>query len=463
VSTINFFGLASGLNSGSLISAILDQKRVSRIDPLQAKISNFEKTNSAFNTLSEKLGALKNAASAFRTLEGGAVSKNVSVSDESVLSATAKNGALNSSISINVSQVASNATSSFNDTFSSTSSVINSGASPGTVDFTIGSGANQESVSVSVDSTTTAEQFVQSFNNSSNKASASLVNVGSSESPQYKIVISSLSEGSAEGQIATTDNSAFFSGQTLNQATDAQFTISGIAGTITRSSNSITDVLPGVTLNLKKAGSTTVTVGSDVEASSASFEKFVNAYNDLVNFVKNNDQVKFELKNGKSSAQFGPLSNTSIDESALSTIKSALTSSSVSGSSIATLADLGITTEKDGTLKFNKNTFESALSTNSDAVKNIAANVGETLSSVGGTIDKFTQFKGIIGSAVQSNKESIGRLQTQIYNLEQSLSKQEESLIRQFSKLEGLVGKLQSQQQIFNSTILDFRIAKLNK
>ncbi len=455
MASINFFGVGSGLDTSSIINSLLDQKRQSRIKPIETKISNLQDTNTAFTDLISKLNKLKDSASSFRVLNGGSLAKDVAVSDETVLSAKASNAAANTSAQITVTQIASNATLSFNNSASSTSSAINGSAISGNVDFTVGTGANQESISIAVDSTTTYDQFVVAFNNASDKAVASTVNVGTASSPEYKIVISSLNEGTEKGQISATDNvNLFTSGQTIDQATDAQFSISGITGTITRSSNTISDVISGVTLNLSKAGTSAVTVQSDVEGSTGNIDSFVTAYNDLLKFVNENDTIKFESNRGSFKAVFGSLSSSSLDENAISAIKSALSSSSVSsGSVVATLADLGITTQKDGTLKLDKKTFATALSNDSEAVKNITAKLGENLAKVGGTIDQFTQFAGLIPDAIQSNKESISKLQVRLSDLEKSLSQQEQSLIRQFASLDSQIGKLNAQQSTLTSIL----------
>ncbi len=449
----NFFGAASGLDTGSIINALLEQQRQARIDPLDQKILSLSDTKSALGGLSEKLSALKDAAANFRTVSGGAVAKQVSVSDETVLSATASNAAYNTSATINVIQTASNGTLSFNNSLSSTSSAINSGASASTVDFTIGSGSTAESFSIAVDGTTTAQQFVDAFNASSDQAVASTVNVGSASSPQYKIVISSTNEGTSKGQLSATDNAGLFSGQTLDQATDAQFTISGISGTITRSTNSISDVISGVTLNLAKTGSSTITVSSDSETTAAGVEELVDAYNDLVNYIKEKDAVTFTVDKGNQVAVFGALAKSSLDESSLSAIKSAFSASSITGSNVATLADLGITTQKDGTLKFNKDTFTSALSSDPSAVSTITSNLGEQLAKTGGTIDQFTQFNGLIDIAEKATTSEIDSINSKIINIEKNLAKQEESLIGQFSRLESQISKMQAQGSYLESIL----------
>jgi flagellar hook-associated protein 2 len=453
---VNFFGAASGLDTGGLIDALLEQQRKSRIAPLQKKANTLSDSKAAFSELSSKLDKLKDVAYSFRSVSSGVISRSASSSNESVLTATAGNGALNTSASINVIQTAANGTLSFNNSFTSRDSAVNAGAA-GTVDFTIGTGASAESFSINVDNNTSVQDFVDSFNNSTDQAVASTINVGTTSSPQYKIVVSSISEGTAEGNLAITDSTGIFGGTTLSQATDAQLSISGISGTITRSTNSISDLIPGVTLQLSKPGNTTVSVSTDSESSANNAKQIVDAFNELAEYINEQDLVATQNINGEDQAVFGSLALTSIDESILSSVKSGFISSSLTGGLVNSLADLGITTKRDGTFNFDQNTFAAALAKDSSSVNKIMGNLGESLGATGGIIDQFNRFGGLVDSAKKSTDEEISRINQKIGNLERTLSRQEENLISQFSRLEGQISRMQSQGSYLQSILSGLR------
>ncbi|RMG44421.1 MAG: hypothetical protein D6719_01815 [Candidatus Dadabacteria bacterium] len=467
MSLINFSGIASGIDSAALIDAILEQQRAIRITPLEDKISTLEDTNSAFGELTTLLSTLQDAASKFRTVNGGALSKTASSSDETVLSAVAGNSATNGSYTLSVTQLASNATYSFASTagtYTSTgdaiSSAINNGAAAAdrTVSVTVGSGADAETTDIVLTNSTTLQDFVDHFNAASSKATAAAVNVGTSSSPDYRIVITSNSEGLEKGQVSVTvgseitANSAFDS-NTVDQATDATFSMSGVSGTITRSTNSISDLIPGVTFNLQSIGSATVTVSDDSDATASAVQDFVDAYNAVVEYIKDNDTVTRQEDGDNVTNIFGPLAETSIDDNILSSLRSALTSAGISGSTVNIFADLGITTERDGTLKFDQDTFTQAVSDDPESVKTILANAGETLSAVDGTIAQYIQFNGIIDQAENSNTELISSYNNQIADAEKSLSRQEETLRAQFARLEALIGRMNSQSDTLLSIL----------
>ncbi len=458
---INFSGLASGIDSSSLIQAILDQSRASRIKPLQEQISTLKDTNTAFDDLTTLLDKLKTSASKFRSVNGGILSKIGSSSDETVATATAQNSANNGSFTLTVSALAKRGTQTFNDRFSSSSSAV----APTLVDtgnnfltYTIGTGSNQETVQVEVTSSSTLDSIATEFNSLSDKAVASVINVGTSSTPSYAIMVTSNSEGTDKGQIGVSAGSdittaGIFAASTLDQASNAQFTVSGVTGTITRSSNSVSDVFQGLTLNLSKVGSTTISVGVDAEATTATMQEFIDNYNELVEFINENDLITREENGEEVKNIFAPLSTTSLDNQVLTSIRSALSSAGISGNTYNILADLGVTTQQDGTLKFDAETFQEAVSAEPNSVLDITTELGESLASVNGTIAQYTRFNGLIDSSINANNDTIDSLNKKISTLEAALAKQEESLTSQFARLEKIISGMQSQQQQLASLI----------
>lgn len=462
MAVVNFSGLASGIDTSSLISAYLDQQRSTRVTPLQDKIDSLTETNSAFDKLSSLLAKFKSTVDKFRDLNGTVLSKQATSSSENRVSASASNGAMNGSYALNVISLAANANFSFGDRYASATNAINSSINDGaaaadrTVSVQVGTGDDQETVQVELTSSTTAADFVSQFNAASSKAEASLVNVGTSGAPSYAIVINSNNQGTAKGTIAvsvgseiTSAGSGAFATSQLSQAADASFTLSGISGVITKSSNTVGDLISGVTFQLNATGAATVTVADDATSTTSSMSEFVDAYNDIVEFLSENDAVTRDDSNETNI--FGPLANTSLDENLISAIRSAFSSASTSGGTANTLSDLGITTQRDGTLKFDSNVFQSALANDPESVRSITKNLGETLAGVNGTIAQFSRFGGLIDVARQSNQSSIESSTKQIQDVERFLSQQEQTLQAQYARMESLIGKLNSQQAALSS------------
>lgn len=467
-SLINFSGIASGIDSSALIDAILGQQRKAQIDPLETQIQELSDTNSALDELSELLSNLNTAVGKFRTINGGVLAKTASSSNETVLSASASNAAQTGTYSVTVGQLARAATYSFADRFAASSTAINSSINNGavaadrTVTVTSGTGSEQESINIELTNSTTAAEFVTQFNAQSSKAEASLVNVGTSSSPSYALVINTLNTGEDKGtisvnvgsEIQSAGSGAFITASsTLVQAENAEFTVTGIDGTISRGTNTVTDVLSGISLSLLSTGASTVSVSSDKDTTAQSIQDFVDAYNEVFSFIKENDSVTQEQDGGELKNIFGKLSNSAVDDNLLSQLRSALSSSGTSGRTVNILADLGITTQRDGSLAFDEDKFSEAFAEDPQGVEIITQNLGETLGAVNGTIAQFTRFNGLFDATQNSNTTVINNLNNRIATLEAGLGKQQESLTGQFARLEALIGRLNQQQSALSSIL----------
>lgn len=453
---ITFSGLASGIDSSSLIKSLLDQERKVKIDPLQTQITDLTSTNEAFDQLTTLLTTLRDKANAFRTISGGGVSKRVSSSDDSTASATASGLAASGTYALSVSQLAKNATFSFGstaETYTSGSSKISGGSSfTDSVTIKIGdTGSPIDTVNISVNENTTLSDFVSDFNSQTSDATASLVNVGTSSTPDYRVVINTSRTGITSGQIdvtvgATLDARNAFDSNSEDDARNAVFSIAGVASDITRESNTISDVLSGVTLNLYDTGSAHLSVALDATQSATTLRDFVEAYNEVLDYARESDLISQEQDGTEVRNIFGPLSKTTLDENIQSSLRAAFSSSSLSGGLVNTLADLGIATDRQGKLTFDEDAFNEALANDPTSAETILNNLGETLASTNGTIAQFIRFNGLIDTSEASNSSSIQNLNERISEIESQLSKYEESLLKRFSTLEVLTGKLQAAQ-----------------
>jgi len=156
----------------------------------------------------------------------------------------------------------------------------------------------------------------------------------------------------------------------IQAGANASISIDGV--TLTPTSNTVDDVIPGVTLNLIKAApETTVTlaIGRDEEAVKEKIEEFVTAYNETMDAV--NAQLFYDSEKQKPG---GPL----FGDSTLRTIKSNLARivlNKVPGVSdnFATLGMVGISLGKNGNLTIDDAKLQGYLETNFDDVKRLFA------------------------------------------------------------------------------------------
>jgi flagellar hook-associated protein 2 len=155
---------------------------------------------------------------------------------------------------------------------------------------------------------------------------------------------------------------------------DAKIVIDGVA--VTRSSNSIDDVISGATLDISRveAGSTVnITISRDTDSIKGKVNEFTTAYNDIIEFV--NQEFAFNEDTGKAGLLSG--------ESTLRTIKSII-QSTISNSipllptDSNALSLIGITSDKNGKLSVKDSTFLSEINSDFYAVKRLFVAEGTT-------------------------------------------------------------------------------------
>ena len=459
MSSVTFSGLASGIDSSALIESLIAQQRKARVTPLENKISKYQDTKDSLTELKSLLNNLKDAADKFKTLEGGVLSKTTSSTDESVLSTSTSNLAALGNYDVTVKELAKSGSFSFSKKFSSATDLFANGvpASGDVMNITVGG----ETTQLLVGNTTTVEDLVNSFNAQSTKGQASLINVGTASEPSYAFMITSKESGLSEGkieisvgeEILAADSTLDPSLGNLSQAKNSKLSIAGLADNIERNSNTISDLIPGVSFKLNGIGTVNIATTVDSDNTSSAVKDFVDAFNNVVSYIKENDLVSSEKEGEDTKIIYGSLSSTSLDENILSTIKNALTNSRTSGGSVNILSEVGITTNRDGTISFDADKFEEALSKDSNSVNKIFTNLGEELGGVTGKIYQFTGFNALIDQGINNLTTQINDTNNKIGNLESYLSRYEQSLTIKYANLEALMGKLNSQQNSLSSII----------
>lgn len=465
---LSSLGIGSGIDVQSLLNAVREQLELPiRIN--EQKADRAEAAQTAIGRLRSMLSQLSESLDPLRTTNGGARAKQSTSSAPQVGSAIASSAAADGSTTVTVSQLATSGRVTFDRELTSASEAL---GSAGTVSVTVGEGEAAKQVAVEVGADTTAEQFVASFNaNAGGTAQASLVNVGTSGSPKLKIVIQARETGLEKGSIAVSPSGAPLSeppppapggadGSTnlqtaqavtpdgesasgsplgsavITQATDLQVSVPGISGTLTSGKNSI-EISPGVTFEAKSTGTTVITTRSAANDAAARVEQFVSTFNELQRFIRTEDAVIPGAKLGDA-PQFGALSGTSVDEQLSSSLRAAISSSGVSSTS---LAALGITTARDGSLAFDKKKFEAAYSSNPDGAAATLEKLADRVSGVGGFAYDYTKFQGRFDLAEKKSLDELKDIDASTERLTRRVDAQIARVERQFQELDKFAAK----------------------
>lgn len=385
-------GIGSNLDVTSIVTQLMAIER-QPLTTLDTKEASFQAQLSGYGSLRGALSTLKTAVDA---IEDGARFRGFSatVGDTDILSATAATGALTGTYSVDVAQLAqrqslvaagqSSRTAAIGTGADTTISIQIGSITGGTLTNGVYAGATFTAKAGTTPTTLTinaANNSLQGIRDAINSANAgvtaSIVKDGTA-SP-YRLVLQSASTGAANAvKISVTGDAAVTSlleydpagTQNLTQtseARDAQLSVNGID--VTSASNAVADVLDGVTLNLAKIGSTTVTVARSTATAIQGVQDFVKAYNDFSKTLT--DLTKFDVASGAGGVLLGDSAARTIQSQLRNTLSSGLPGAATGD--LRNLSQVGLTFQRDGTLAFDQTKLTAALNADAEAVVRLFA------------------------------------------------------------------------------------------
>lgn len=343
--------------------------------------------------------SVKNAVAAFQTALNGLNSAarfqglTATPSDQAFFTARATSVATPGTYSIEVSAlaqaqqlVAAGQTSSI--------APIGSGATTsitfdfGTVSGTTFTSAGKGTKTLTIDASNNSLQGIRdAINTAKIGVRASIVNDGSA-SP-HRLTLTADNPGAANSMKITVAGDAAIHGlltydpagtRNLTQtqaAQNASLRVNGIA--VSKETNSVSDVIPGVTLNLVKTtvSAQTLTVARDTSAVTASVNDFVKAYNSLAGTLKS--LTAYDAATQKGAILLGDATVRSLQNQLRGML-----GSSVAGvpGNLKTLSSVGIAFQLDGTLGVDSTRLNNAITNNFDEIASLFASVGRASDSL---------------------------------------------------------------------------------
>lgn len=442
---ISFGGLGSGLDTRAIISALMAVER-RPITALESKKASLNSSKNLFGDFKKLLSDLDTKAQSLRTttdfLEMQAAS-----SDEDVLTARAGATATPGSYQIKVLALASSQVSVSNGRAAKDDPVFGDGTFFLNVNGTdhpidIGAGTGYAS---------TLDGIAQAIRDKGLDVTAEVVDTGQTGASRYQLVMRSTTVGSQGVFSLTLDSGNAALGTLISEVNanqrapgqDAHLLYNGVD--VYRSSNSVGDLIPGVTLDLKSVDAlnpVTVTITTDAEETSKKIKEFVDAYNKVVDFVATQNQL------GENGTAKNPLFGDGTLRSIRSSLRSIVGGSvATSNSAITLLANAGITSDRDGKLTFNQSKFEEKLGEDEQAVASlfsatdvgIAARLSTQLASYTNSVD------GIIKTRQDGFDRMIKDAQRRIDQGEQRLTRFQQNLEQRYANLETQIARLQGQ------------------
>jgi flagellar hook-associated protein 2 len=222
------------------------------------------------------------------------------------------------------------------------------------------------------------------------------------------------------------------------QASDASLLVNNIP--VTGASNTFEDVVPGVTLTVRKAdpdATVQISIAPDSSALETKIDTFVESYNTTVKFL--NEQ--------RTAAGTGDM--TSIGREPLlrqlhNTLRTEL--SGAHGAGVYTrLSEIGITFTITGTIELDKDRLSDAVAQDGDALRELFSGADGVFVGVQSALEVYTQANGFISDLKDRLSDQIKSMDGQIAEMQSRLALQREGLLREFIAADQAISRLKNQ------------------
>jgi len=428
---ISAAGMLSGLDVDGLVSSLMSVEK-QPLAILQSKQSSFNSKLSAY-------GTLKSAVSTFQTAV-----KNLSADSLSALTATSGkaetigvsvakgSGASAGNYSIEVSKLAQS------------DKLVSGGVAPGTT-FSAAGSAMSISIGGKKTDLTLTDNTLSGLSTAINKANAGVTATILNDGTSDRLVITGNDTGaantvsiSATGSLAQFDTGG--AGMTKSQAAqNAEMTIDGVA--VSKPSNKVTDAIKGVSLDLKQTNvGSPVKVGltKDDTAVTNQITAFVDAYNTLATAV--NKQTSYNA----TTKAAGTLNGDAGARSILTSIRAEL-GKAVGGTGLQTLSEIGISFQRDGTLKLEKpDKLKSALENNFSGVSNLFSGSNGLATRLTKVTEDMLGAQGVFKTRTDGLNASIDSMSKSQERMTLQLAQTEKRYRAQFTALDTMMTTMQS-------------------
>ncbi len=445
MASLSVDGLVSGLDSAALIGQLLKAEATAQTR-LKARLSATQVAASAYRTVNTAFAAVQAAGEALSGTGVAAARKATSSSPNVDASATGT-ATPGSRISFKVGQLASTQSRVSNGTWGSPTDLVTSSTSPSwPLEIRSADGTTVKG-SVAVDDDDTLADAAEKINGAKMGVTASVIRISPTE---HRLQITSTTSGGdgtfsvwGNGETETNGGTSFF------QTAPGQNATLELGGGLTASSatNTFADLLPGVSVTVSGADTSTlvnVAVESDTDAVAAKMQFLVDAVNQTLSAVKTHTSNA----PGSTAALKGESSLTSLNSRLLSAVSSAV---GADGSP----ARIGLQLTRDGKVTFDKTTFAAALKETPDLAQRMISGTpaGDGVEAVPGIAARLLAVSkaasdtasGSIVALANGRDSAAKDIQKRIESWDVRLAQRKVTLTRQFAAMETALSGLRNQ------------------
>lgn len=463
-------GIGSGLDVNSIVSQLVSIEK-QPLQTLQTKANTLQTQLSLYSIIKSQVSALGDAATALATNDAWAVYKATS-SNTAAVTVTASGTASATSFSLEVTQLArAQTTASRNVTAGSGLGIA---GDTGTLTIELGSWGSGSfvgaggAVAVSVNGNDSLATIASKINTANAGVTATVLSSGGQE----RLVFRSNTTGAAAGfQITSagfagldslsltslTNPTGSTAGMELGQSgLDATAKLNGVA--ITSATNTLTNVVPGLTMKLSQltTAPVEVLVEQDQESLQKKIQTFADAFSNLNKTLA--DATRY-VPGGKSGALQGDSTTVGIQS-----VLSSVMGSSSTGSSHSWLSEVGLERQADGSLKLNTAKLTTAMADMPNLQKLFTTDNGNaTTNGFGLKVRDFargliasdgtvTTKSSAISGSITRNSDEQTKVNERAARVETQLRKQYSDLDARLAQLQGLGSYVTAQLAQWNKS-----------
>jgi flagellar hook-associated protein 2 len=434
VGTITFGGIGSGMDTESIVSALVGVERQGQT-ALQSKLAATNSSISNLSGISSLLSKLKAASDALDTT--AEIGSYKATSSSAAIVASGSGLATPGKYSIQVEKLAKEART-YSNSIASVGTAMNQA---GTLKLGVGSGTTQD---IAILGTDTIDDVIGKINSAGLRISASSFYDGTS----YRIQLRGMDTGAANSLNITETGTNFGFGATANTgqaAQDAQIKLDGF--TIKSASNQVTGAIRGVTLALtaETTNAVEVAIESDPSSLKTKLTALVDSYNAVISKVQ-------ELAgNGTVKAKDPNLAGDSTLRSITGRLASALQTVGGGTGAYKTLGSVGLALDRNGKLALDSTKFDKAIAADAAGVSKLLAGTdavaaGGVMSIVSDAVGAFTKSgTGLMAGRTDALTATTKRLQSRIDREEIRINRYAEQLRKQFTAMDTTVAAWNAQ------------------
>lgn len=297
----------------------------------------------------------------------------------------------------------------------------------------------------------TLEKIASTINRADIGIRAVIVNDRSDKEDSYKLEIAGLKTGDDNQVKFPTvyflDGQEDFQFASQRPAINAKFKLDGHEFEATE--NKISDLIPGVTLDLKKAAPNTpvrINITENYDVISEKIKSFIDSYNTALQFIQGQNKL---TQDKEGNPRLGPLGGDSMLRMTESRMRSIIQDPQDTNSKFKRILELGVEFNRNGTLNFNQEKFTKLVTAQPlEVVEFLRGDLVKTgfITSMQEKLRTLTDPQyGTVAIRKKSMQDQESQIDRRIEQKEKYLSRREDQLRNKFAKMEEAMSQIKSQ------------------